>query len=342
MAQKSSPTATRAANTLGCRGTYTDPLWRITVHLTPLEQQLLTHPLLRRLHFVAHAGASRVVTPQTYSRLEHTLGLLCLVAHWAPQATDLRAAALLHDVGHLPLSHTFEGLAGLNHHHLGRQYARQTAGLLEQHGLQLHDIERVLDGTQPSLLVGTSGMLNLDHLDSYVRSGRMNGWLTQDPANLLSAMRLNGTTVDTDAATAATLVDLVCAEAHAHVSWENIAPASVVRHAVSALIDDGHQPHALAALTDDELWTLLLDTPATADVTRRLRETPHLLTARAVPEHHPARTYSLRKIYRSAPLLEGRPLAVAAPQLHTRLAALDTLDRHFAVTWTAGGGGAVC
>ena len=55
-------------------------------------------------------------TPKAFSRLELSLGVLALAAHFAPEDGLDRAAALLHDVGHLPLSHTFEGVAGLDHH----------------------------------------------------------------------------------------------------------------------------------------------------------------------------------------------------------------------------------
>lgn len=37
---------------------YRDPLWGIEVELSPAEVFLLTTPELRRLHFIAHAGAS--------------------------------------------------------------------------------------------------------------------------------------------------------------------------------------------------------------------------------------------------------------------------------------------
>ncbi|MFE6777413.1 HD domain-containing protein [Streptomyces sp. NPDC057676] len=50
--------------------------------------------------------------------------MLALVAHFRPDDEALRAAALLHDVGHPPLSHTAEGLAGLDHHTIGARPLR--------------------------------------------------------------------------------------------------------------------------------------------------------------------------------------------------------------------------
>jgi len=106
---------------LGTEGSYVDPLWRITVELTPLERDLLRSWWVRRLGFIAHAGAAVISTNQSYSRLEHSLGLLSLVAHFTPDDRVARAAALVHDIGHLPFSHTFEGVDGLNHHALGAE-----------------------------------------------------------------------------------------------------------------------------------------------------------------------------------------------------------------------------
>jgi len=59
------------ADTLGTNGVYSDPMWRVDVRLTDLERDLLRSWWVRRLGFVAHAGAAVIYTTQTYSRLEH-------------------------------------------------------------------------------------------------------------------------------------------------------------------------------------------------------------------------------------------------------------------------------
>src|SRR5690625_1373094 len=107
-----------AADTLGIGGSWFDPLWRVPVELSPLERALLDSWPVRRLGMVAHAGAAALTTTQTYSRLEHSLGVLALVAHFAPQDALARATALLHDVGHLPFSHTDRKSTRLNSSHV--------------------------------------------------------------------------------------------------------------------------------------------------------------------------------------------------------------------------------
>ncbi|WP_461143539.1 HD domain-containing protein [Salinifilum aidingensis] len=146
--------APAVADVLGTGGVYRDPLWRVTVQLSDLEQELLRSWWVRRLGFVSHAGAASIATTQSYTRLEHSLGLLALTAHFAPDDAPARAAALLHDVGHLPLSHTFEGVVGLEHHQLGAQRIGELAGVLAAHGLDPEEVIAVEAGRRASVLRG--------------------------------------------------------------------------------------------------------------------------------------------------------------------------------------------
>lgn len=82
-----------------------------------------------------------------YPLIEHTLGVLALVAHFRPEDELLRVAALLHDIGHLPLSHTLEGVAGLDHHAIGVQLVQSDPirPVLEKHVRRL--ARQLLDST---------------------------------------------------------------------------------------------------------------------------------------------------------------------------------------------------
>jgi hypothetical protein len=331
------------ASTAGMSGSYADPLWRVPVTLRPVEIDLLRSAPLRRLHFIAHAGASVVTTLQSYSRLEHTLGVLSLVVRFHPDDTALRVAALLHDIGHLPLSHTLEGVAGLNHHALGADLLRAgpVSGILRAHDFDAELIAGILAGRADSPLTGQDGLLNLDHLDSYVRSGRAGGWLKHAPEDLLERVVLEGGAVSADRATAEALVDLVCLEASLHTSWDNIGPVSVIRRLARQVLDTGPvTPAAVASMTDDEFWTLLGSAGTTRKESAMLRYEPHRLRAQAgeapsadgVPRADAWR-YELRTVYRSAPLIEAQPLRRAAPDLAARLDALDQIPVRYTAWW---------
>ncbi|OME92287.1 HD domain-containing protein [Paenibacillus lautus] len=70
--------------------------------------------MLRRLHLVRHGGAFFINSHHTFSRLQHTLGVFALTAHFEPDNRVLRVAALLHDIGHPPFSQTLDSLEGVS------------------------------------------------------------------------------------------------------------------------------------------------------------------------------------------------------------------------------------
>jgi hypothetical protein len=324
---------------VGLTGVFTDPLWRISVCLSPVEVDLLRTGPLRRLHFVAHGGASTLSTLQSYSRLEHTLGVLALAAHFRPGDEILRVAALLHDVGHLPLSHTCEGVRGLDHHAIGLELlqAGPIRAVLDTHGISTEAVAAVLGGQSPSPLISRPGLLNLDHLDSYVRSGRAAGRLDTDPAGLLGQLDLKDAAVSASRQAAASLVGLIGAEARLHTSWDNVGPVSVVRRLARQLLDSTPlAPADLARMTDSQLWSAFDSCATTLAEATMIRYELHRLKVMAgtAPGDRCGWDFSLRKIYRSAPLVEGQQIEVAAPELAAELDALSSLPTRFRVWWS--------
>lgn len=264
------------ADVLGVDGVYRDPMWRVSVALSSVEIELLRTWWVRRLAFIAHAGAAAMSTTQSYSRLEHSLGLLALTAHFTPTDHLARAAALLHDVGHLPLSHTFERVAGLDHHQLGARRIGDLTDLLHRHGLDPAEVIATDSGARPSVLSGWPAVLKLDHLESLVRSGRAHGRTTQAPPATLARLDVVEAGVATDPETGSYLAELVAGEARWLCSPVNAVPNGVVRHLAGLLLDHAcpERRAEVAAMTDDEFWALLLTDPATASRARELRRDP--------------------------------------------------------------------
>jgi hypothetical protein len=94
------------------------------IHFNELEQELIDSSVFQRLHYIHQLGIAYLIYPGgTHTRFEHSLGTmelatrlfdqLCLKypneveepAYWRQ---ILRFAALCHDLGHLPFSHTAE------------------------------------------------------------------------------------------------------------------------------------------------------------------------------------------------------------------------------------------
>lgn len=298
------------ADTLGADGVWVDPLWRIEVALTPLERELLRTWWVRRLAFVAHAGAASITTTQTYSRLEHSLGVLALVAHFAPDDHEARAAALLHDVGHLPFSHTLEGIAGLDHHRLGTERIRELGPVLGRHGTSAARVIGLDSGSLPSPLRASSGAMKLDHLDSFVRSGQAHGRTVVAAPELLSRCRLRDGGVGTDRTTADELVRLVVAEARAQRAAPNVVPIAVLRDLVTRALrppDAVFGVEELMTMTDGDLWSALLTCERTRDRTMLLRRDPAAWRLSEGPDDEEGEVlaHSIVRGYLSLPTVDG-------------------------------------
>ena len=167
-----------------------EPLWQVTIKLSDEEKALLRCAKLRRLHMVRHGGASFINSHHTYSRLQHTLGVFALVARFEPVNRELRIAALLHDCGHAPFSHTLDSLEGVDHHSWTQEVicSEEIANILYRVNIQPDEIMAYMDGSRRSLLRNKDGILHADHLDSWVRSAYVGGYLPISPSELLHAM----------------------------------------------------------------------------------------------------------------------------------------------------------
>lgn len=92
-----------------------DPIYGF-IGLTDSEIKLLSSPFLQRLRRIKQLGNTHLVYPSAcHSRFEHSLGVLHVANRMVQkielskdQIRAIRYAAILHDIGHGPLSHDFE------------------------------------------------------------------------------------------------------------------------------------------------------------------------------------------------------------------------------------------
>lgn len=110
----------------------TDPLYGV-VSLSPMIQKVLAHPAVQRLDAIGQLGFSRFTDPRLcHTRGEHCRGTMYLASLVArifsldnKSAELLQLAALLHDCGHGPFSHSFEKLTPVRHEVRSQQIARR-------------------------------------------------------------------------------------------------------------------------------------------------------------------------------------------------------------------------
>jgi HD superfamily phosphohydrolase len=110
-----------------------DPIHHF-IELSTAEVQLLDLPVMQRLRRLRQLGLAYLAFPSAeHSRFSHALGALAMGTHAFDQLVNngsdffasaaeiayqrrlVRAALLLHDVGHGPFSHSCEGVLGIRH-----------------------------------------------------------------------------------------------------------------------------------------------------------------------------------------------------------------------------------
>lgn len=166
--------------------TLTDDITRALVRTKPMRR-------LERIGFLGaidyiKKGSGRSPYRRRHNRLEHSIGVAKLAEHYCDlvemEQHDrglVLAAALLHDVGHGPLSHTlepvFEEVFDINHHRASRDIIRGETALgdevlqiLRQHGIDSDEVMALIDGEHVnyhSFLFASQ--LNLDTLEGITR-----------------------------------------------------------------------------------------------------------------------------------------------------------------------------
>ncbi len=188
------------------------------IYADPLERALIDSRPVQRLRSIRQLGFTSLVFPGAeHTRFSHVLGAMELAGRvydaLATRNPDLlennssshgrrlvRVAALLHDIGHAPFSHSAEGLfeEGLDHEGMTLRLLRSSE--LEsvfQHwgkGVESHQVARLLENpetTQERLLAQiVSSELDVDKMDYLLRDSLFCGvsYGSFDLARLLDTM----------------------------------------------------------------------------------------------------------------------------------------------------------
>ncbi|MCP1662886.1 MULTISPECIES: HD domain-containing protein [Methanocalculus] len=150
-------------------------------------RSLLDIPAIQRLRMIRQLGFSFLVYPgANHTRFEHALGTMHLAGQLCTrlclhddESRLLRAAALLHDIGHGPFSHAIEPLirAFFGHGHDRVDHLledAETSRALTRLGADPGEVAGVIDGTHP--LAGViHGELDVDRMDYLRRDAHYTG-----------------------------------------------------------------------------------------------------------------------------------------------------------------------
>jgi hypothetical protein len=270
------------------------------IPLGPRELKLINTSAFLRLQQVKQLGfVYRIWPGATHTRYEHSLGCYHLMVRALRAllsrgdegglngiATNsirmMLAAALLHDIGHYPFSHTIEDLGApiLNHEKVGRSIIEkgEVATILERD----YEVspERVADVIDPPLgralppgdeLLSSllSGALDVDKLDYLPRDARACNvpYGGVDVARLLGALRVHD---DVQGERCIVVTDKGISPLHSllharqemfdNIYWHHTNRAlqiMLIRAVYDALVTETLQAEQLVGLTDEALLNLL-------------------------------------------------------------------------------------
>jgi HD superfamily phosphohydrolase len=167
------------------------------IKLTDVERDLIDSPFVQRLRRVHQLAGSYLVYPgAVHSRFEHVVGTMHLAGQVAEslsrtsrvsldQIQEARIAALLHDVGHGPFSHTFEEVLAekstTTHEDISQRIISKTSlsDVLGKHGFSSKKISSFAVGKQtkfpPFMNEIIAGSLSADMMDYLPRDSYFTG-----------------------------------------------------------------------------------------------------------------------------------------------------------------------
>lgn len=278
-----------------------DPLWN-NIRIDPLALALLDTPVLQRLRYVRQLGLAFLVYPgATHSRFEHALGawhlagvaLRLLEERGALTGIDaraqqiVRAAALLHDVGHYPFSHALEEIGVTHHEQVAHPLItagpvgtilRQTLGESAP-----DDVFALITGRSTHALQGLiSGSLDLDKIEYLKRDATMCGvpYGEIDVDRLLNSLVIvqvpgrESRTVGVHEKGLSALESLLFAkyQMYRNVYWHHAvrSATAMYKRLVAVALDSGHVLSDKVAHFTDEGLLVHLDVPTLPNEARAM------------------------------------------------------------------------
>jgi HD superfamily phosphohydrolase len=261
------------------------------IEISGVARELLDTPPVQRLRRINQLGTVGLVYPSAnHTRFEHSLGVHHLadraLGHLGiegRQANRVRAAALLHDIGHGPYSHNLEAVVyrrtGKYHDDVHELVSvGPVARVLTDNGLDPDRIADLIAG-EGELGQLVSGELDVDRMDYLVRDAHHTGvpYGTIDHERLIRELRFVEGELVLDEGNVQSAESLLLARAlmnptvyQHHVA--RIAKAMLRRAAEIAIDADVTDARELRRMDDHALHAVLRDCEETAGIAARLDE----------------------------------------------------------------------
>ncbi|PXF61825.1 MAG: phosphohydrolase [Candidatus Methanogaster sp.] len=263
---------------------------RDTIHgyieLDETALSLVDTPVMQRLRRIKQLGLTSFVYPgANHTRFEHSLGTYHLAnlladcmgkesesgkgVEWGADGeggqTELRVAALLHDIGHGPLSHVTENIirkhTGRSHEDVYQIIKSNFGEIFERYSISISRVARHIKG-ETGFSAALNSEIDIDRMDYLVRDAHYTGVpLSVDLVRLIHEMRfLDGKLVigsgGIRAAESLLLSRFLMYPTVYYHHVTRIAESMCVR-AVECMIEDGFDARMLYMMDDQGLFTQL-------------------------------------------------------------------------------------
>ena len=244
------------------------------VRLEGLALELADTPQMQRLRWIKQLGLANLVYPgANHTRFEHSLGAYHMAAlltrHLGLEEEDrllVGAAALLHDVGHGPLSHATEAALApflrTDHESVIELLKRgELREVLDGHGLRAQDIQAFINGSGLGQIV--SGEIDVDRMDYLIRDAHYTGvaYGVIDRLRLLQKMTLHQgqLVVEVGGVQAATSLLISRLLMHPSVYYHHVCRISecMISSGIHRIIEDGASAAEVKGMDDVQLFTTL-------------------------------------------------------------------------------------
>lgn len=175
------------------------------IELGELEEELISTAQFQRLRRLKQLGFTSLVYPSTtHTRFEHSIGVMNLAGRFAEHLDidqgdkdSLKVAALLHDIGHGPYSHTSELVMkrnGITHEEFScrKIESEGISSILEDHDIDPERIQNLIKG-KGRLGQIIAGDIDVDRMDYLMRDSYYSGVAhgTIDASTIIRASKIH-------------------------------------------------------------------------------------------------------------------------------------------------------